>query len=211
MATFPTGTEITNLANSGHTAYNVVLNEKPASSTKMQALIKGVKDSLDWLKNTLVPALNGRCLLSLPSSVAIGTGAWNSIPFGTGTEIEDSLNMHDTVSNNSRITIPAGYTNVPIKIYFYIKYADVAAGTVRAARIVKNANGGNPNGDTIGLSPATVNKQIASALSSGGQWSASAVIFDTCTTGNYYELQGFHDRGSNLNVETAYFAIERFV
>lgn len=206
MATFPIGTQENNLANPAHTAYNPVASTV-APSAIMQSILTGLKQIANWLKNTLTVDMNMKSIVVRDSVQAIPTGTWTTILFPA--DYYDPSNMHSTVSNTGRLTLPSTFgASLLTEINMSMKFADDTTGNIRAFRLVKNATVGSPAGVAIaGISAGTT--QISSAGASGGQWSASAVMYDNASSNDYYELQVFHNKGTNLNVDWAFFSIEK--
>lgn len=117
----------------------------------------------------------------------IGTAAWTAITFNS--EDIDSASMHDTSSNTSRITVPAGGDGWYL-VSAIMAFQTSAAGTVRRLRIQKNGATVANYLPEIGYPPsATLQElQITGALA--------------LVAGDYIELQAFQDSGGNLTTGT---------
>jgi len=107
-------------------------------------------------------------------------------PLGFDTEIYDTNSFHDTVTNNSRITIGAGVTEV--ELGFTVEFAANATG-IRHAFLTKN-------GFTI--DPLCMQKANA-ASATGTIISATSGPY-TVTSGDYFEVQVYQTSGGALNV-----------
>lgn len=95
---------------------------------------------------------------------------------------------HDTVTNNSRVTVPSGISLV--RVYGGIQWQ------------------GNGDGDRYGV---LLKNGVPAQGCPGQSWAASASINRSrhgfispplaVTAGDYFELEGWHNRGSALNIE----------
>ncbi|MGD8753261.1 MAG: hypothetical protein PVG14_17635 [Anaerolineales bacterium] len=123
------------------------------------------------------------------------SGNWYTLTFDS--ERRDDGNLHDSVSNNSRLTAPiAGWYIIVGRFAF----ASNGTGT-RRARIRVNQVANYGQSETI------------SAVSGDWTWvNVDTVMY--LSAGDYVELQGWQDSGGNLNIKygpaaTAEFAMAR--
>lgn len=122
------------------------------------------------------------CHLRLSADQAIGNAALTAVTWDT--EIEDTDAFHSTVSNTSRITIPAGIT--AIRIGGHSVWTANATGR-RYTQIKKNGVqfDGNP-----------VDNRVASDTGDITIWSPKLIV----TAGDYFELYVYQSSGGNLSV-----------
>lgn len=136
-----------------------------------------------------------RCLVKKASTQAVTSGVTTAVAFGTGSEVYDTANIHDESTNNSRLTVPSGYTRA--KLNFSLVTAS-AAGLPRAW-VRKNGTGTVP---LIGLPGMDLNISGVEYLSGTGAWVA-------VSPGDYFELMFTPGANQTLPVEDrTYFAIE---
>lgn len=116
-------------------------------------------------------------------NISIGTGSWTALTFDS--ERRDDADFHSTVSNTSRLTVPAGKAGWYV-IAGHISFAASGSGLRRYVSILINGSDriamqrGEPNATTpVQLSIATVYPLAA---------------------GDYAELPAYQDSGGNLNV-----------
>lgn len=125
---------------------------------------------------------------------AVATGTWTSIALAA--ERFDTDTFHDNVTNNSRLTVPAGQGGY-YAIGGTVEFAANTLGTGRGGRIFLNGT------TRIGsVFAAVVNSgSIAPRLLVASLYALSA--------GDYVELQGWQDSGGSLNTQnTANDAVE---
>lgn len=93
--------------------------------------------------------------------------------------------LHDTVTNNSRLTVPAGAGGVPVYLNATIRWAGSAANT-RRIELFKNGVTG-----------------LASSLQSGDAngFNMHVAYTDVPADGDYYELFVWQNSGGNLDVQ----------
>lgn len=134
---------------------------------------------------------------------SIANGTWTHLAFDT--EDYDTNSIHDTVTNNQRLTVPTGVTRV--RISGRVVFAADATG-IRVAAISKNDETTTPAG-AVGLPYVTRDP-------TGGSREVielnSSVI--TVTGGDYFTLAVYQSSGASLDVDVldstyyVYFAME---
>lgn len=160
----------------------------------------------------------GRVLVSDSSGLASwqgfrGTLVYNntnqSIPTNTSTylsfnsEIYDTSSIHDTVTNNSRLTVPAGVTKVKLSAKAYWEAPGL---TNFLVSVYIRKNGNNYPGMAAVAGPAS------GAISTVTiQQAFSSVV--NVNPGDYFEVLVVHGYGSNINVSnydgsSTWFAME---
>jgi hypothetical protein len=123
------------------------------------------------------------------SAYNIGAGPITNLAWTTAalnTEKYDDANFHNTVTNNGRMTIPAGYGG-RYAVVGTIRFATNATG-FRGARIIKN-------GDTS-TGVAIAGAQAANGVETFVQVSDQLDLND----GDYVELQALQSSGGDLEV-----------
>ena len=83
---------------------------------------------------TLKPSFRGAAIKR--ASTSGSTDASPDIAFAADTDVYDTSSLHDTVTNNSRITIPAGVTRVQLK--FQVEMGTITVGSGIAIYFLKN-------------------------------------------------------------------------
>jgi hypothetical protein len=101
------------------------------------------------------------------------------------TESYDTDGIHDNVTNNTRLTVPAGVSYVDIG--YNLAWASGAADTLRASWITKN-------GVNIGIGDYRSSKYEQRATVKTGPIAV--------TPGDYFQLLVFQESGGALNVST---------
>ena len=152
-------------------------------------------------QNTSVTLANFAMVRALVLSTAnqvITSGASVAVIFDTEVNGYDTSNIHDNVTNNTRLTVPAGYTLA--RLWGSVLYQANATGH-RALNFRKN-NFSFYGGTSVSLLPVggiILDTQIIST-----PWVS-------CVAGDYFEMFTFQNSGGNLSVifdTTTYFAIE---
>jgi len=111
------------------------------------------------------------------------SGAWQILVFDS--EDIDTEALHDTATNNSRITVPTGVTKVRLK--GQIDFASNATGN-RGAFIYKNS---------ASLGSALNQKAAISGLATQIQVRSKTLIV---SAGEYFELAGYQSSGGALSM-----------
>ena len=124
-------------------------------------------------------------LVARGSNLSVADASDQIVPWDT--EIQDDFDLHDQVTNNTRLTVPRGATLV--KLNANIEWAAAAAGH-RDIRLLKN--GLNFAGE------ASVRNVAISASLGLFQNVASPVL--VATSGDYFELQVRQESGAALNL-----------
>lgn len=115
------------------------------------------------------------------TATSLANAAWTTIGFDT--ETADSTNMHDTSTNNSRITIgTAG---------LYLVVGQVAFATT-------SSTGSRSAQVTLNGTTQLITSSPASALAH----TTIVTGFVQCTAGQYLELKAYHTYGSAMNTTT---------
>ena len=120
------------------------------------------------------------------SSVSMTTSTWTAMPYTT--ELFDTDNFHDNVTNNTRITIPAGKGGF-YQFSGHMTFSDNGSG-VRAVDVWKNG--------TSLASFAQLNG------SSGGVMRIPIASVGEVAEGDYIEFMGIQTSGSTLTIGSAF-------
>lgn len=145
-----------------------------------------IRDNLDYLKTELVTIedFNGAKVYQ-NADQAITASSWQSIAFNS--EIRDDAGMHDTVTNNSRLTVvTAGKYLICALIKFDPAPID---GKYASFGIFKN-----------GIQYETVSRVYTSYTYSD---SVSFMALHNLSAGDYLELKVYHNFAGNLTVKYA--------
>lgn len=127
--------------------------------------------------------INVGCRIYHSTTQSINTGTVTPLAFDT--EDFDTNGFHDTVTNNSRVTIPTGLDGFYL-ILGHVQYAAQTTGE-RRARIHKNGSVVIQNNKmTVTVAAEVTNIQCVAVL--------NLVATD------YIELNAYHTQGSALNV-----------
>jgi hypothetical protein len=127
------------------------------------------------------------CLLFKSASQSIANDAEAIVSFNS--EKFDTNSFHDTVTNNTRITIPSGKSGYYL---FYGNYNFAANTTgVRMGYFIKNGAGGSIQGSQtlLGATPSNV-------------FMTNNAIILNLTAGDYLEMAVQQTSGGNLNINT---------
>jgi len=134
-----------------------------------------------WVTKSGAGALIG-CDLYKSATQSITTGTWTAVTFSS--EIYDTDNLHDTSTNTSRITIPAGLTG---KYLFTGSVVFAASATgVRGISLYKD---GSPYKEILMDSASSSYSTIQS-------WSAISSL----VAGSYYETFVYQESGGSINL-----------
>jgi hypothetical protein len=122
-----------------------------------------------------------QCILRRTTAQSIPTATATEIEFGSGTEVYDPLSMHDTSTNNTRITIP-------IDGMYHItaggRFSNSTGGSSRILYI--SVNGGNVN-------------SVCSTIDSSGRWANTNSITHELSVNDYVEMSVYQNVGTNLD------------
>jgi len=161
----------------------------------------------NWLctnyQNDSVGPTSKGALVYHSANQSIATSTYVHLAFDT--EDEDTDSIHDTVTNNQRLTVPSGVTK--IKLHAQVLWAANATG-YREVRMSKNDETTTPTG-VVGL--AEVREE---ATSSGGVSHNISTPPITVAANDYFTLAVFQNSGGALNVVNSgighktYFAME---
>lgn len=138
-------------------------------------------DSTQFIDSPTQP----RCAATASGGQTLTTAVAAAVTFNT--DVFDVGSMHDTVSNTSRFTIPAGGDGLYL-IHAIISFNSNATGE-RITSITKN--GASVNGTTVRLKSNTV---------AAHQQSTSAL--ETAVAGDYFEVTAYQDSGGNLSISS---------
>ena len=149
------------------------------------------------------PTINGAKVLDNSAQVIANTAftvkTWD-------TEAYDTDGYHDNVTNNSRITIPAGVTKVRLTAHILWDFWN---GNTRTVKIRKNGSDG-------AIDDAVITYQPKISCTAGQQSGVQGYFIDsgiiTVAPADYFEVLVWQNTGGNLNV-TAYqswFQVEAF-
>jgi hypothetical protein len=135
-----------------------------------------------------------RTLVKKVATQSVTSGVAVAVAFGSGSEVYDTGGAHDESSNDSRLTVPSGYTKAKLS------YSLVTASATGVARADIRMNGsGSP---TPGLPSFDVNLTGVDYLSGEGAW------IDV-TPGDYFELVFTPGANQTLPIDDrTWFAIE---
>ncbi len=186
------GTNVELLSSGAGTTLFTALTDTPANFTGAGLDYVRVNSGETALEYTTVapgstvsvtPPSQG-CLLSSTATQAITTSTATAVAWDS--EIYDTDSFHDNVTNNTRITIPAGVTKV--KLTGGIVWETNASG-FRRVTMTKNGSSFDGRGHTFNTTSPNANmfQNVVSAE------------LDVAEN-DYFELIAEHDRGSNLNV-----------
>ncbi len=137
----------------------------------------------------------GGCLLGKSAGQTINNATFTVLTWDT--EVYDTDDLHDNVTNNSRITIPAGW--LKCRLSAGVRWT---SNNVNDRIVHFKKNGSTFPGMAQHNRPAANNSEDSIV---------SAPI--DCVAGDYFECQVWQDRGAGLNIigphNNIYFAIER--
>jgi len=176
----------------------------------------GVPDAAETLTNKTLtdPVFNGTlsgtaiargALVYKSANETITTATYTHLSFNT--ESYDTDTIHDTVTNNQRLTVPAGVTK--IKLSAQVCWAITPSSAMKGCFISKNDETTTPTCSVPGL-PCNVEEAIADGSRRNIQNIASPII--TVTAGDYFTLCVYHDAGSNLDLlaQTGYSPVNAY-
>lgn len=149
-----------------------------------------IADMDDWL-NTYVSgnltylfgAFSG-ALVYQSAAQSISDNTWTSLQYAS--EAFDTGAYHDTATNNTRLTIPAGGDGLA-RILGNVGFESLTDENTRGARLLKNGT------DVL------AETRWGRACNSDQHGIAVETLDNDATAGDYYELQAFHLRGSAVN------------
>jgi hypothetical protein len=110
-------------------------------------------------------------------------------------EAYDTDTIHDNVTNNSRLTVPAGATR--IRLTGYVLWVANGSAT-RQLSIRKNGAGGTIDDDQAGYEPTVLASAAAAGGESLGMNIDSGII--RCVATDYFEMRVEHAAGINVNI-----------
>jgi hypothetical protein len=139
-------------------------------------------DNISFLANP--PA----CKATRTSTQAIVTATATAIQFNAA-DAYDTASMHDTVTNNTRVTMATAGLYV---IVGYTEWELNATGTYRQARLRVN-----------GTTAIAIQTHSAGTLSANTAYETSLSTIYKAAANDYVELVVQHDRGANLNAWNA--------
>lgn len=125
------------------------------------------------------------------SAETLTTSAYKHLAFNT--EAYDTDDIHDTVTNNNRLTVPAGVTKV--KLWGQVLFAANATG-IRNVLISKNDDNATPAG-----APGLPSLQISATPSLGCTINVSSTVIEVIG-GDFFTLAALQSSGGNLNTAT---------
>lgn len=136
--------------------------------------------------SSTLPMRRARCnIYQSGALVNVPNNTLTAVAFDT--EITDSVGLHSTTTNNSRITIPSiGRVSGIWLLHAHVIWAAGAGGTVRTLEIRKN-------GSTYVAT--TSNPPAGTTLSQD-----ALILVDDPAYGDYYEAIVFQDSGAGLNL-----------
>lgn len=120
------------------------------------------------------------------STQAIATATWTSVGFDN--EEVDADGVHDNVTNNSRLTIPASWNTRNVRVGANVEFSGNATGS-RGARIIKN--GATRLGEVIGPT-AEVTLPVRLLVET-----RPLVV----ATADYFEVQMWQNSGGSVNTQ----------
>jgi hypothetical protein len=115
-----------------------------------------------------------RALVSKAATQSVTSGVTTAVAFGTGSTVYDADNLHDESTDNSRLTVPSGFSRA--RLCYGLVTAN--AGGLQKAWVRKNGSGTVP---LIGLPGMDLSVTGVDYLSGMGAW------IDV-TAGDYFEL-----------------------
>lgn len=131
-----------------------------------------------------------KCILRKETAQTIPNATSTKITFSTGTEISDTLSMHDTSTNNSRITILSdGFYNISVGA----RWTESASGSGRVMYIFVNNS--------------AVAAQTSTQDSSGRSGNSLSINY-YLSKDDYVEMAVYQASGGNLDIGgTTYYAL----
>lgn len=170
-----------------------------ANATQLNGAIAGIGNSnlVQLDSNAKLPAVDGSALTDVVTTFR-GVLAYSSVtpfpivPTGTPTvldfnnELYDTENLHDTVTNNSRHTVPSGVTKV--RLTAIVSWPSNATG-YRKVEFLENA-GAMPAGNSIAIQNTVSGEAIIQTITTG--------VIETQAT-DYFEVQVTQTSGGTLN------------
>lgn len=134
-----------------------------------------------------------RALVKKVATQSVTSGVEVALAFGSGSEVYDTNNIHDTATNNTRFTVPAGFTKA--KVSFSVLTANATGN--HTAKVAKNGSW-----PIAGLPGMNTNISGVDYLSGEGAWIDVA-------ENDYFEL--LFTSGSNQTLpadDRTWFSIE---
>jgi len=144
----------------------------------------------DWLNTYISPNLTylygefAGALVYQSGAQSISNNTWTSLQYAS--EAFDTAAYHDTVTNNTRLTIPAGASGLA-RIVGNVGFETLTDENTRGCRVLKNGT------DVL------VETRWGRACSADQHGIAIETIDNDASAADYYEFQAFHLRGSAVN------------
>jgi len=195
------------LSISGGQVTSAVANAVNATTLGGQSVGTGPNDIVALDASSRLPAVNGSLLTNLPvppfRGALVKPSVNVTIPdntftiFGFDVEVYDTDNIHDNITNNSRLTVPAGVSRV--KVVAQVNWSTSSTGTQRSVDILKNGTGGYDGYPT---------HDPGSAAAADRAIVRSPVL--NVVPGDYFEVRGVQNSGSTLSAFSSitWFAME---
>jgi hypothetical protein len=132
-------------------------------------------------------------LANKTSSQTISNDSETVLTF-TAADSFDTDAFHDTSTNTGRLTIPSGKGGY-YKIYFVVNWTGGNSTGLRTTQLYKNGS--------------SVTAQSSAASNSGQVASCVLSITQDVSAADYFEIRGYQASGGNLNVNDAFFGMEK--
>lgn len=123
------------------------------------------------------------CQLSGAQTLSVSAATWTAVPFGSGTEVFDTHGYHDTSTNNTRVTVPAGMGG-KYQVSGVLSWTASAAGGARGAGLRVNGSTFHETTQTNGISSVVHPVSVAGLV--------------PLAAGDYVELVGWQQSGGAL-------------
>lgn len=150
------------------------------TGTTVQAVLEELDDDIATLEEVL-----GHCLVNRDLDQNIADTTDVAITFGVGTEEDDTHAIHDTGTNNSRLTVPAALDGKKVRLRGAVRWSSDDTGN---RYLYIQMNGTSVVGAARQISFANVfDQQVTTPL------------FEV-STGDYFEMFVRHNGGSGISV-----------
>jgi hypothetical protein len=136
--------------------------------------------------STITPTWKG-CVVRKSANQTLANNTGTMLTWDT--EDLDTSSFHDTVTNNTRLTIPSGVSKV--RVYAGVRWSNLASGGVRQLYMFKNGATFQGRGAVLMYAATTVTHE---------QEVVSAVL--SVSAGDYFEIGTYQDSGGSLDVLT---------
>lgn len=149
-----------------------------------------VRDNIRWLSGN---ATGGKplCMVTRTTTQALSSATWTAIQYTS--ELADSGTMHDNVTNNTRITVPTGGTGTYL-LGGQAEFAPASDDFQRRLQLWKNGT------DEVNRVSVRVANDAGTTVET---MIAITGLSANCVATDYFELRGYQDSGSSLNISAS--------